>query len=62
MVSVRGVDVETARILWSGYARYPDYVKRPFSDLLVTLTCHALAMAWGRECGEKDQGCCSASR
>ncbi len=58
IVAVRGVDVETTQILWSGSARYPEYMKRPFSDLLVNLTCEALAAAWGRECG-KEASCCS---
>jgi hypothetical protein len=58
MVAVRGVDVETAHILWSGTARYPDYVHRPFSDLLVNLTCQALAVAWGRD---KKEPTCEAS-
>ena len=60
IVTVRGVDVETAQILWSGSARYPEYMKRPFSDLLVNLTCEALAAAWGQECAKKE-ACCSPS-
>ena len=60
IVTVRGVDVETTQILWSGSARYPEYMKRPFSDLLVNLTCEALAAAWGRECTKKE-ACCSPS-
>ena len=60
IVTVRGVDVETTQILWSGSARYPEYMKRPFSDLLVNLTCEALAAAWGRECTKKE-ACCSSS-
>jgi hypothetical protein len=60
IVTVRGVDVETAQILWSGSARYPEYMKRPFSDLLVNLTCEALAAAWGLECTKKE-ACCSPS-
>lgn len=54
MVSVRGVDTETTQIVWSGYARYPHYVKRPLSDLLVNLTCEALATAWGKEHAERE--------
>jgi hypothetical protein len=60
IVTVRGVDVETAQIFWSGSARYPEYMKRPFSDLLVNLTCEALAAAWGLECTKKE-ACCSPS-
>ena len=60
IVAVRGVDVETMQVLWSGSARYPEYIKRPFSDLLVNLTCEALAAAWGRECTKKE-ACCSPS-
>ena len=60
IVTVRGVDVETTQILWSGSARYPEYMKRPFSDLLVNLTCEARAAAWGRECTKKE-ACCSSS-
>jgi hypothetical protein len=59
IVAVRGVDVETMQILWSGSARYPEYMKRPFSDLLVNLTCEALAAAWGRDCAKKE-ACCSS--
>jgi len=59
IVAVRGVDVETTQILWSGSARYAEYMKRPFSDLLVNLTCEALAAAWGRECAKKE-ACCSS--
>lgn len=58
MVSVRGIEVDNSQIMWSGHARYPDYVKRPFSDLLAGLTCQALATAWGKTCSEKDKSCC----
>jgi len=47
MVAIRGVDVDTHQILWSGSARYPDYSNKTPSDLLVNLTCQALATAWG---------------
>jgi len=60
IVAVRGVDVETTQILWSGSAHYPEYMIRPFSDLVVNLTCEALAAAWGRECARKE-ACCSPS-
>lgn len=45
-VSIRGVNVETSEVVWSGTARYP----RPaqgIEDALVKLTCQALATAWG---------------
>lgn len=54
MVTVRGVDVQTAHIQWSGTARYPSFVKQPLPDLLADLTCQALATAWGeRQPGTK---------
>ncbi len=46
-ISVKGVDSITARILWSGNARYPKFVNSPLSHLVVDLTCQALATAWG---------------
>jgi hypothetical protein len=58
MVSVRGIELDSSQIAWSGHARYPAYVKRPFSDLLTELTCQALATAWGKMCDEKDKPCC----
>ena len=58
MVSVRGIELDSSQIAWSGHAHYPDYVKRPFSDLLTALTCQALATAWGKMCDEKDKPCC----
>jgi hypothetical protein len=62
MVAVRGVDVETTHVLWSGTARYPQYVQRPFSDLLVNLTCQALAVAWGRDRDKKEPACGSSAQ
>ncbi len=47
MVAIRGVDVDNHQILWSGSARYPNYSNKTPSDLLVNLTCQALATAWG---------------
>lgn len=47
MVLVRGVQVDTGQTRWSGSARYTRYVKQPPSHLLATLTCEALATAWG---------------
>jgi hypothetical protein len=54
MVTVRGVNVETARVQWSGSARYTSFEARPPKDKLVNLTCEALATAWGfRPAGKK---------
>ena len=47
MVAVRGVNVETHQVLWSGNARYTQYSNQTPSDLLAKLTCQALATAWG---------------
>jgi hypothetical protein len=47
MVTVRGVNVETAHVRWSGSARYTSFEARPPKDKLVNLTCEALAKAWG---------------
>jgi hypothetical protein len=53
-ISVRGVDSITARVLWSGLARYPKFVNAPVGHLIVDLTCQALATAWGfREPGSE---------
>jgi hypothetical protein len=54
MVSIRGVQASTQRVLWGGTARFADYRSRPPTDALADLTCQALATAWGlREPGEK---------
>ncbi|HKN86673.1 MAG TPA: hypothetical protein VJV04_07435, partial [Nitrospiraceae bacterium] len=54
MVSVRGVQVESNRVRWSGTARYDTFKMRPPKDTLADLTCQALATAWGlREPGTK---------
>lgn len=45
-VSVRGVNVETSEVAWSGTARYSTPV-RGIEDALAKLTCQALATAWG---------------
>ena len=46
-VSVRGVDVETSEVLWTGNARYPQQTGGGPEDTLMKLTCQALATAWG---------------
>ena len=54
MISVRGVDVQTGRISWSGSARYARFETRPTKDALALLTCEALATVWGfRPAGTK---------
>jgi hypothetical protein len=45
-VSIRGVNVETSEVVWSGTARYPNPVGG-IEDALAKLTCQALATAWG---------------
>lgn len=45
-VSVRGVQVETGEVVWSGTARYRNPVTE-YDDYLVRLSCQALATAWG---------------
>ena len=46
-VSVRGVDVETSEVIWSGVAQYPYGSSSAPDDALAKLTCQALATAWG---------------
>ena len=54
MISVRGVEVPTGRISWSGSARYASFETRPTKDALALLTCEALATVWGfRPAGTK---------
>ena len=54
MISVRGVEVQTGRISWSGSARYATFETRPTKDALALLTCEALATVWGfRPAGSK---------
>ena len=65
MVSIRGVQAPTRRVLWGGTARFADYGSKPPTDALADLTCQALATAWGlREPGEKrfksSQAMCTA--
>ncbi|TLY29438.1 MAG: hypothetical protein E6K63_05130 [Nitrospirae bacterium] len=51
---VRGVDIESGEVLWSATARYPESFSN-LDDMLVRLTCHALATAWGfRQVGEPE--------
>ncbi len=45
-VSIRGVNVGTSEVMWSGTARYPRPVGG-LDDALTKLTCQALATAWG---------------
>ena len=45
-VSIRGVNVGTSEVAWSGTARYPNPVGG-IEDALAKLTCQALATAWG---------------
>ena len=53
-VSIRGVDVETSEVLWTGNARYPQQTGGGPEDTLMKLTCQALATAWGfRPAGEQ---------
>ncbi|MBS0182618.1 MAG: hypothetical protein JSS39_09470 [Nitrospira sp.] len=54
MISVRGVEVQTGRVSWSGSARYATFESRPTKDALALLTCEALATVWGfRPAGTK---------
>lgn len=46
MVAVRGIDVETQTVLWSGQARLDSYGASPVQHLVAQLTCSALAAAW----------------
>ena len=52
-VSIRAVDLESGKIGWTGRAHYRDMrIKEP-GDPSMTLTCQALATAWGfREPGD----------
>lgn len=47
MVSVRGVDARSGRILWSGTARLDSYQQLPSNNTVGALTDQALAAAWG---------------
>ena len=65
-VSIRGVDVETSEVLWSGIARYPKQMAGSVEDGLAKLTCQALATAWGfRPAGDEaisSQAMCAAGK
>jgi len=65
-VSIRGVDVETSEVLWSGIARIPSQISSSVEDALAKLTCQALATAWGfRPSGEEkisSQSMCAADK
>lgn len=45
-VSVRGVNVETKKVDWSGLASYPEAISE-IDQKLLTLTWDALGVAWG---------------
>ena len=47
MVAVRGIDVDSKAVLWSGQASATDYRTVPTADRVARLTCHALEAAWG---------------
>ena len=53
-VSIRGINIESSEVIWTGNARYP----RDFpglDDTLAKLTCQALATAWGlRPAGQQE--------
>jgi hypothetical protein len=44
-VSVRGVNVETSEVTWTGHAHYAQPIPN-LDDALARLTCQALATAW----------------
>lgn len=46
LIAVRGVNIESSRVHWSGSARYSTFETRPPKDTLANLTCQALATAW----------------
>ena len=53
MVAVRGVNVKTDDVLWSGSARYVEYTECPPSQSLADLTGHALSRVWGQGCSKR---------
>ncbi|ALA59118.1 hypothetical protein [Nitrospira moscoviensis] len=55
MVSVRGIDVETQAVLWSGQARATTYRSTPAPHRIAWLTCHALHAAWGERASDDRQ-------
>jgi hypothetical protein len=52
MISVRGVDVDSREVLWSGHARATAYRSVPVANRIAQLTCHALNAAWGERAGD----------
>lgn len=46
LIMVRGIQLESGRVHWSGSARYPTFETRPPKDTVANLTCQALATAW----------------
>jgi hypothetical protein len=49
MVSVKGVDAQSGRVIWGGNARYGSFDGLPTSETLTELTDQALMSAWGLE-------------
>jgi hypothetical protein len=47
MIAVRGIDVGSQAVLWSGYARATSYRSTPIAHRVTMLTCQALEAAWG---------------
>lgn len=47
MVSVRGIEVDSGRVIWSGSARFDSSDQWPANDALSFLTERALEAAWG---------------
>ena len=47
MISVRGIDVASEAVLWSGLARETSYGASPVANRVALLTCRALDAAWG---------------
>jgi hypothetical protein len=47
MVSVKGVDARSGRIIWGGNARYDSFDGLPTAETLTELTDQALMSAWG---------------
>lgn len=65
-VTIRGVDVESGEVLWSGTARYARQYRGSPEDVLMKLTCQALATAWGfRPSGQLEissEAACAANK
>jgi hypothetical protein len=47
IVSVKGVDARTGRLIWSGDARYDTFYGLPNTETMTILTDQALMTAWG---------------